>query len=292
MIKRLAIAALGVLLGAAPARAAEGGRDIHRGIYGLTAGGDFYANLAAAKAGGFDLVVVNPYQEHLDAVAGAGMQAIVAFWLSPEDAATPEKWAAFQARIRSGVARFQGHRAVFAWYIADEPDGEGIPVDNIRQITSLARSLDPKTPLLAVFNSPRRWAEYFPYFDILCVDPYLRRRRILGGYETTEVVTRWLRAARQDLARLGLKKPLWAVLGAFDSRPKAVGQAPGYKKPTPDEFRDMVGRARQEGVDGILVYTFAFKESTRTYSWRLTQDDPKLWESVQRDLRGPRGRAP
>ncbi len=272
------------------ALAPAGAAPIATGLYNLEVPGGLEAGLASARKGGFSLAVIGAYGEQLDAIQAAGMKAVVALWLDAEAAKSPDKakWEVEKARIKEKVSRLKGHPALGSWYVVDEPDGDSFPLDRLVEAVGLIRSVDPKTPLLAVFDKPRRWAAYFPHFDILCVDPYLRRRRVLGGYDSPEVVTQWLKMAKQDLGkRKGAK--LCAVLGAFDIRPKAAGEAPGYRKPTPAEFKDMAARARAEGADPVFVYAYALGADAESAPWNLPKDDPKLWEAVQDSMRGLSG---
>ena len=265
---------------------ADAPRTVRTGIYNLEVPGGLEENLALARKGGFGLAVIGAFDQQLDMIGAAGMKAVVALWLDAEAAKSPdkEKWQDAKAKIKEKVERLKSHPALYAWYVVDEPDGDAFPIAKLAEARDLIRSIDAKTPLLAVFDKPREWAAYFPYFDILCVDPYLRRRRIRGGYETSAVVTEWLKIAKQDMAKLKGKRKLCAVLGAFDIRSRADA-TPGYRKPTPDEFKDMTARSLAEGVDEIYVYAYALGGDEKSLPWLLPKDDPKLWESVQGSMR-------
>lgn len=258
------------------------------GLFGAFPGGSADPKLLAeAKAAGFGLVVTGAYESQLDAARAAGLKAVVALWVNPDDAKSPERWPAALAEAKEKVSAFKDHPALYAWYPVDEPDGDAFPKGRLSELREALRAIDPKTPWVTVFDKPRRWSGYFEHFDIVAVDPYLRRRRPLGGYDGVEVVTDWLKAARRDL-RPGQK--LWAVLGAFAERPKDPAEQPGYRKPTPAEFSDMTRRALAEGVDGVFVYTFAHEESERYGAWNLAQDDPALWKAVKAAAGGlPKG---
>lgn len=269
------------------AAGADAPRSVRTGIYNLEVQGGLEGNLALARKGGFGLAMIGAFDQQLDMIGAAGMKAVVALWLDAEAAKSPdkEKWEDAKAKIKEKVERLKSHPALYAWYVVDEPDGDAFPIAKLAEARDLIRSIDARTPLLAVFDKPREWAAYFPYFDIVCVDPYLRRRRIRGGYETPAVVTEWLKIAKQDMAKLGGERKLCAVLGAFDIRAKDAGETPGYRKPTPGEFKEMTARSLAEGVDEIYVYAYALDGGKKSLPWLLPKDDSKLWQSVQESMR-------
>lgn len=256
-------------------------KEIQTGLYGLTVSGNFADALKSAKLNGFTLTVTNAEKAHLDLVRTNGMKSLVAFWLTKDITRDEAKWQEFQSKLRVKIAELKGHPALYAWYLADEPDGQGIAIDRLKTARTLIKSLDPGTPIFTVLDNPKKWYEYLPYFDIIAVDPYMRKN-LLTGYDPPEVVRDWLKKVKADQKKLKLNKPVWVVLGGFDTRPRATGVTSNYKKPTPAEFRSMVEMSLAEGVEGILVYTYAFTESDRYLGWKLPQDDPSLWEEIRR----------
>ncbi len=59
-------------------------------------------------------------------------------------------------RLRKEVETFRDHPALLAWYIADEPDGQNIPPDSMKETYKLIKELDPYHPVSMVFSSPRK----------------------------------------------------------------------------------------------------------------------------------------
>lgn len=264
---------------------------VHTGMYGLSAWGNIDEALDIVKKANIELVVLGPFKPHLDKAAERGLKAIVFFALTDETVHDEKKWQDFLKDLRDKITEFKDHPAVFAWYVVDEPDGRRMPLEKIKAIRSVVRSADKKTPMLTILNSPGRWGEYLPYFDIICIDPYLRKK-LFGGYEKPEVVKVWLRKIKEELKTQNMDKPVWAVLGAFDTVPKDLSKESRYKKPTPEEFKEMIDVAVNEGVEGILVYTFAFRGAPKYFDWKLPKNDPILWQAVVDSLRaaGPTGK--
>lgn len=253
-------------------------------MYGLSAWGNIDEALDIVKKADIKLVVLGPHKPHLDKAAERGLKAIVFFALTDDKVRDEGKWHDFLKDLKKKITEFKGHPAVFAWYIVDEPDGRRMPIEKIEAIWSAVRSVDEKTPMLTILNSPGRWAGYLPYFDIICVDPYLRKK-LFGGFETTDVVKVWLQRIKKELKAQNMDKPVWAVLGAFEVVQKDPPKASPYKKPTPEEFKEMVKMALDEGAEGILVYTFAGKGGPKYLDWKLVKDDPLLWQAVADSLR-------
>ena len=224
------------------------------------------------------MAVVNAKRAQLDVLEANGLRGIAALWLRREAAKDAVSWKLELARVRESIVQVRDHPALFAWYVTDEPDGAGIPLEKVKEVRDLVRSLDARTPLFAVFDNPRRWARYLELFDIVAVDPYLRRN-FVGQYAPVTVVADWLDQLRGDMNRLGLERRVWVVLGAFDLRPKS-GAAPRYRKPTPDEFKTMYAVARRSNVDGVLVYTYGMGSTELNHGWNLPVDDPPLWKAV------------
>jgi hypothetical protein len=269
-----------VALGMRPAVA----RGLEAGIYGLATTGDFESAAKKAHEAGFDMAVVNAKRAALDVLHANGLKAIVALWLRREAVKDEESWKQEVERVRESILQVRDHPAVFAWYLTDEPDGAGIPVEKVKELCDVVRSVAPNTPLFAVFDDPRRWAPYLELFDIVAVDPYLRRNAS-GQYAAVTVVSDWLDQLHNDLKRLWLERRVWVVLGAFDLRPKS-GAPRRYRKPTPDEFRGMYGLARRSNVEGVLVYTYGFGSTELNHGWNLPIEDPPLWSAIGDAING------
>jgi hypothetical protein len=142
-------------------------------------------------------------------------------------------------RLQKEVEMFRDHPALLAWYIADEPDGQNIPPDSLKETYRLIKEIDPYHPVSIVFNSPRKAADYQEVMDIAMTDPY----PIPQG-KVTEV------AAFTDILKKAfwLEKPVWVVPQAFG------GNEWWQREPDPREIRAMTYLAIIHGATGIQYF--------------------------------------
>lgn len=238
--------------------------------------------LRLAKEKGFNTAVVPAEVSWADKLHALGLKGVFFFAFQKEIGMEPKRWERFNARLKQVISRLKDHPAVLAWYVVDEPDGQGIPVETFCRLYRQVKTWDSKHPFFAVFNVPGRWHRYFPCTDVVGLEPYLVRRG--GGYEGPEVVTRQIRRARYDLNRLSLSKQIWVVLQAFEYRYEEAGVPPPFKVPiTPIDLEEMFIRALREGVDGVFLYALAWEAGVNPVTkkgyqaWNLLQDRPKLW---------------
>ena len=256
-------------------------KKIYTGIFGLWAWGDWDDALKIVKENGFDIAVGVSDKKVLDHAYALGLKCITDYGLKKEMLETDAGWKKYLEGLKAKVTELKDHPAVFAWYIVDEPDLHKIPIEKIKIMTDLVRSIDKTRPLFTVLTVPDKWHEYLPYFDIISIDPYLKKNPD-GTTETPEKVREWIVKMRVDLDKPKLKRPLWVVLGAFEEKPRIplLRRSP-FKKPTPDDFNEMVNIALSEKVDGIFVWTLSFKDFPRYKDWRLPEDNPALWKAVR-----------
>eukprot|EP00939_MAST-03C_sp_MAST-3C-sp1_P000398 g398.t1 len=69
------------------------------------------------------------------------------------------------------VERFKSHPALFAWYLADEPDGQGIDPSLLKPKYDLIKKIDPAHPISMVFCAGGA-ANFLDALDFIMVDPY------------------------------------------------------------------------------------------------------------------------
>ena len=75
------------------------------------------------------------------------------------------------ANITAQVNRYKNHPALFAWYLADEPDGEGIPLEWLQPKYDLIKELDVNHPVSMVFCAGGA-KDYLSALDMIMVDIY------------------------------------------------------------------------------------------------------------------------
>ncbi len=154
-------------------------------------------------------------------------------------------------RMAEDVADARGARALFAWYLADEPDLNDLAPERYREQAARLRRLDPARPIFLTVLSPRRYEEYADACDIFATTLYPVRRD--DDRENTLWSVGWaVEAAR----RAAGDRPVWAVLQAFHAAPI------WERNPTPDELRVMAFLALNHGASGLLF--FSWKSGDRT----------------------------
>jgi len=256
-------------------------KTVHTGLFGIYAWGDWPQALDITRNNGFDIVVDASNKNALDMCQARGLKSIVGDFKFSADMNTDEvKWQQFLAGVREKVTALKDHPAVFAWYLLDEPDWQQVPLSKIKEMNALVRSIDKKHPIMTVFTIPKKWTPYLPYYDIVSIDPYLRKNTLVP--DKPEKVREWITKIRRDLKTMKLVKPVWVTLGAFDLIPKTSAYTNEFIKPTPEQFNQMADISIAEGVDGILVWTFGIKNNARYKDWTLINDEPALWEAVRK----------
>jgi hypothetical protein len=73
--------------------------------------------------------------------------------------------------LTAQINRFKNHPALFAWYLADEPDGQGIPNATLQPKYDLIHKLDPVHPVSMVFCAGGA-KEFLTALDLIMVDIY------------------------------------------------------------------------------------------------------------------------
>ncbi len=142
-------------------------------------------------------------------------------------------------RLIHEVLAFRDHPALLAWYIADEPVGQGKPPGPLVETYNLIKKLDPYHPVTMVFMTPQKAYRYAGAMDIVMADPYPIPSRPVTE---VEYVSKLLKKA------LYPEKPLWIV-------PQAFGGAEVWQRePTPSELRVMTYLALINGARGIQYF--------------------------------------
>jgi hypothetical protein len=268
------------LLVPSPVHAGES-KKIHSGLFGLWAWGDWNEALQLVKDNGFDIAVGVSSKKYLDRAQELRLKCLVDMGVTREIVNDETRWKTYLGGIWLKVLEFKYHPAVFAWYIADEPDLQQIPVEKIKIIRDLIRSIDNSKPIFTVLNAPDKWDAYLQYFDIISIDPYIKRNPD-GTHTDPQNLRIWLQKLRSSLKKKNLKKEVWAVLGAFEAKPKDPFTRMIFETPTPGEFQELFKIALEEKVEGILVYTLAFRDFVQYEDWNLPKNAPQLWDVVRK----------
>ena len=74
--------------------------------------------------------------------------------------------------LREEIMRVKDHPAILSYYIADEPDGQGVSPESLERAYNLIHEVDPYHPISVVIISSLPARRYEHTYDILMADPY------------------------------------------------------------------------------------------------------------------------
>lgn len=156
--------------------------------------------------------------------------------------------------LRKEVETFRNHPALLAWYISDEPVGQGVPPDSLEKAYSLIKELDPYHPVSMVFMSPHMAHEYSSLMDIVMADPYpIPHGSVMEVAQTTAMLAE----------EFFMDKAVWIVPQAFG------GNEWWEREPTRRELRAMTYLALVNNAMGIQYFIRqgpnAFPKSTMAW---------------------------
>jgi len=187
--------------------------------------------LPAVAAAGFNLIVNGDNTpSYLDRAEAGGMRVIPYIRLD---------------NMAADAERFRDEPRVFAWYLYDEPDLNGMPPRTYKRLARKLRKLDPDRPIFLTVLSPARYDEYVAPCDILAPNPYP-----IIHEESERNELRWVGVAVDAAREAAGRRPVWAVVQAFHGPPI------WRRNPTPDELRAMVFLALNHGANGIVYFSY------------------------------------
>jgi hypothetical protein len=202
----------------------------------------------AAEAG-FNLIVnSDTTTEYIDMTSAAGIR--VAPYIRAE-------------RIPEEVAA-AAEKEIFAWYLMDEPDLNGMSPEEFHAFARRLRRHDKERPIFLTVWSPNRYFDYVEGADILAPNPYpIRSSNPVENH--LESVGRTVDMALAAAAG----RPVWTVLQTFWAEPIWA------RNPTPDELRAMAYLALNHGSTGLIY--FSYRSGDRTLP-----EHEELWRAVKR----------
>lgn len=227
------------------------------GIYGARGTND----LQTIRNAGFNLVAGRAEKGYLDSAGQVGLKVLA----TPGASAGPKF---SEDRAREVVSQFDSHPALWAWYLIDEPDLNGVSPGDVQRAQRFVKSLAARKPTALVLYQGGEALHYGDIADITMIDRYPIPWLPLANFPQ-----------HVRLARLGVPrdKPLIAVIQAFDWRyyPKLLPGQDNLRPPTHEELRCMAYAALTRGVTGLFFYCFDDGK------WKL-QEHPEVWEAVQK----------
>jgi hypothetical protein len=237
------------------------------GIYGVTRPEDF----AVLKGAGFNLVVHAGTPAALDRADTNGLKVL----------ATPGTTAGAgfdPVKARETVARLDRHPALWAWYLADEPDFNDVAPAEVGRARHALKAFGARKPTALALYKGDSALDYGGMADVVLVDRYPIPWLPLAHF------AQHVRLARLALGR---QKPLLAVIQAFDwsSFPAMVPGEGNLRPPTPEELRCMTYCALAEGANGLFYFGYDCG------GWQMAEH-PATWQGLTQVVQEVRARLP
>jgi hypothetical protein len=227
-------------------------------------------NLAEIADAGFSLVAGPARRGFLDAAKANGIGVMASPGSSAGDHFNP-------AKVRSTVAKLDGHPALWSWYLIDEPDMQRVSPERVEAAHRVVKRMGASKPTSLVLYQGDEAQWYGNIADITMVDRYPVPWLPLANFSQHIHKTRL--ATDRD-------RPLIAVIQSFDWAAQPESILPGeenLRPPTELELRSMTYSALARGANGIFYYSYAeMRLKDRKY--------PELWEALKRVVKEVRRR--
>ncbi|MHB8524335.1 MAG: hypothetical protein ACYDH9_26745 [Limisphaerales bacterium] len=218
------------------------------------------AGLPAIRQAGFNAVSGPAELSYLDAALTNGLKVLA----YPGTSAGPN----FDAlAARRTVKAYDSHRALWAWYLVDEPDLNRIPPEIAVRANRFLKSIPAHKPTALVIYNGVNAVDYADITDVMMVDRYPIPWLALASFPQHVRLTR---------LAAGKKKPLIAVIQAFDwsYSPELVPGETHLRPPTYAELRCMTYCALAQGANGLFYFTY---DDDR---WRM-REHPETWNALK-----------
>lgn len=180
------------------------------------------------------------------------------------------------------VAALSKERALWMWYIYDEPRPEVLSIESAARVYGLLRRMDPGRPSIMLTNRTEAVQQYSRYCDVLWFDRYpLAATREVPSLSP---VAEALETARKTVPA---GKPVWPVLQAHDNKgnPSLRERAPTLRPPDDKTHRPTESELRAQAHIAIARKAMAVAYYWAPESWySMKTDTPQTWASLTRVL--------
>ncbi|MBK7172176.1 MAG: hypothetical protein IPH84_02835 [Bacteroidales bacterium] len=137
------------------------------------------------------------------------------------------------------ILAFRDHPALLGWYISDEPDGQGVKPEQIKEFYTLIKKLDPYHPVSIVFVDAFPAKQFSDVMDIVMTDPYpIPDQPALSVIKNVHELDEMFR----------YRKPVWLVPQAFG------GNETWKREPNDKELRAMAYLSLLNGARGFQSF--------------------------------------
>ncbi len=141
--------------------------------------------------------------------------------------------------LQNEIEKFRNHPALLSWYISDEPEGQGISAEQLKEAYGLIKELDPYHPVSIVFMDPEKAGTYRNVMDIAMTNPYpIPNKPVTLAADYISTLYRQFR----------YEKPVWIVPQAFG------GNEIWKREPTAREIRVMTYLGLIQHASGVQYF--------------------------------------
>jgi len=171
-----------------------------------------------------------------------------------------------EAQVKSTVRRQDSNPNLWAWYVVDEPDLNGISPAAVEQANQVVKRFGRKPTALVLYSGSNALG-YAAIPDMLMIDRYPVPWLPLANFSQNVRVARFA---------AGPQKILIAVIQAFDWSyyPELLDHRPNLRVPTYQEMRCMTYCALAEGANGLFYYAYDDGK------WRM-REHPATWDALR-----------
>ncbi len=226
-------------------------------------------NLAEIADAGYNLVTGPAKSGFLDAAKANGIGVLA----SPGSSAGDH----FDgAKVRSTVAQFDQHPALWSWYLIDEPDMHRVSPEKVVEAHRFVKRLGATKPTSLVLYQGDSSKWYGNIADITMIDRYPVPWLPLANFSQHIHKTRMATDA---------KRPVIAVIQSFDwtAHQSVLPGEENLRPPTERELRSMTYSALARGANGIFYFSYSdMRLKERKY--------PELWAALKRVVKEVRQR--
>jgi len=199
--------------------------------------------------------------------------------------------AADEETLAKIVAALSNERALWMWYVYDEPRPEILSIDAASRVYNLLRRLDPQRPSIMLANSDSAVRQYSPFCDVLWRDRYPIAATSLQRSSLSPIAE----ALETAMKTASPGKPVWPVLQAQDNKgsPNLRKRAPTLPRPDDRNHRPNEAELRAQAHVAIARGAMGIAYYWAPETWySMKRETPGTWASLTRVLQELRSLEP
>jgi hypothetical protein len=197
-----------------------------------------------------------------------------------------------EATLTTIISGLSGERALWMWYIYDEPKPRVLSIESASRVYGLLHRLDPQRPSIVTTNRDETMQQYYPYCDLLWVNRYPI------AATSPERSSLWPIAQALEVAQSAVPrgKPVWPVVQAQDNKgsPKLrEKRGRALERPNDRNHRPNESELRAQAHVAIAKNSMGVVYYWAPDTWySMKTDTPGIWQSLGRVLRELRSLEP